>query len=174
MIVFCLFTLFQCKLYTSLFEFSESEIGIILARSIHSRFFEMLMDWNGEDLMIENIPLAGLESMLKAFDYLQCDDLLREIAIVHIIPKIYGQWYEIRARMFITYERCFVDPDDWCFDPTMVTDDYNTILKYLPLPIIEDICDRLPWQKLIHFIWSFGSHTIKNYLSGRYNVAISD
>lgn len=164
--------LFRCKLFSSIFEFCQVDVGVVLARHVHSRFFEMLMDWNGGELKIENVPVAELESVLKAFDYLQCDDFLREIAMVHIVPRIYGQWYEIRARMFLSYERCFVDDDNWDLDPTIFTDDYNTILKYLPLQIIEDICDRLPWRRLIHFEWSFGSHAIKNYLSRRYSVAI--
>lgn len=115
-------------------------------------------------LKAESIPWSDLESLIKACDYLGYDDVLREIADKCIIPRIYGDWHKIRVRLSFKFEWCQPDPDNWEFDSTLLLDDDNFILNYYPYELIEEICRKLPREKLGDFIRSFGKHPLKRIL----------
>lgn len=131
---------------------------------------KVLQAWVAGELKAERIPWSDMEPVVITCDYLGIDQLLDEIADAQIIPRIHGEWYDIRARLLFTYERCQPDPDNWEFDPTMGLDFQNFIMTYYTRPSIESICNKLPRMDLSNFILSLGDHPCKEYLANKFQI----
>lgn len=137
------------------------------ANVMSMQVFKVLMAWGEGDLRADFVPWSDLEVLVKASDYLGLVDLLDQIAVAQIIPRIYGEWYDIRARLLFTYEKCQPDPDNWEFDPIMELDFKNFILHYYTQDSIEKICARLSRDDLNNFILSLGDHVCKFSLNNK-------